>query len=178
MRGPRAISDILSNAVVVVSGQLAYRGRANNRRAACSPQPETSTAWLPYPRRAVAGLAEGVITNKQVVEELANTLADRVVNKMLTVQPVPSDAVDSNSKCRWLTNKLPRARSSHRHPRRVFSKIGCRYVELCRLSRGAQRVSSACCQGHATARSGELKYTSQKEGRLLVRAMRATQVRV
>ena len=40
----------------------------------------------------MAGLAEGVITNKQVVEELANTLADRVVNKMLTVQPVPSDA--------------------------------------------------------------------------------------
>ena len=40
----------------------------------------------------VGGLAEGVITNKQVVEELANTLSDRIVNKMLTVQPVPSDA--------------------------------------------------------------------------------------
>ena len=36
----------------------------------------------------VGGLAEGVITNKQLVEELASTLADSVVNKMLTVQPV------------------------------------------------------------------------------------------
>ncbi len=37
-------------------------------------------------------MAEGVITNKQVVEELANSVADRVVNKILTVQPVLSDA--------------------------------------------------------------------------------------
>ncbi len=39
----------------------------------------------------VGGLAEGVITNKDVVGELANTLADRIVTKMLTVQPVLTD---------------------------------------------------------------------------------------
>jgi hypothetical protein len=36
----------------------------------------------------VGGLAEGVITNKQVVEELGDGVASRVVNKMLTGQPV------------------------------------------------------------------------------------------
>ena len=40
----------------------------------------------------VGNLAEGVITNKQVVEELANTVADRIVNKMLTVQAPATDA--------------------------------------------------------------------------------------
>ena len=33
-----------------------------------------------------------MIANKQVVEELANTLADRIVNKMSTSQPMLTDA--------------------------------------------------------------------------------------
>ena len=36
----------------------------------------------------VGGLADGVITNKQLVEDLADVLSDRIVNKLLTTSPV------------------------------------------------------------------------------------------
>ena len=35
----------------------------------------------------VGGLADGVITNKQLVEELADALSDRIVNRLLTTSP-------------------------------------------------------------------------------------------
>ena len=35
----------------------------------------------------VGGIASGVITNKQLVEELADVLSNKIVNKLLTKQP-------------------------------------------------------------------------------------------
>jgi hypothetical protein len=40
----------------------------------------------------VGGLADGVITNKRLVEDLAEVLSDRIVNKMLTVRSPAADA--------------------------------------------------------------------------------------
>ena len=37
----------------------------------------------------VGGIAAGVVTNKQVVDELADVVASKVVNNLLTMQPVP-----------------------------------------------------------------------------------------
>jgi hypothetical protein len=37
----------------------------------------------------VGGIATGVVTNKQVVEELADVIAGKIVNNLLTMQPVP-----------------------------------------------------------------------------------------
>jgi hypothetical protein len=43
----------------------------------------------------VGGITAGVVTNKQVVEELAEAIADRIVNKLLTQPagqlPIPAD---------------------------------------------------------------------------------------
>jgi hypothetical protein len=37
----------------------------------------------------VGGITAGVVTNKQVVEELAEAIADKIVNKLLTSNPPP-----------------------------------------------------------------------------------------
>ena len=69
-----------------------------------------------------------MIANKQVVEELANTLADRIVNKMLTSQPVLTDATRALKTVRspglprtYVVGNSPRSAHNDAH----LNKGGC-----------------------------------------------------